>query len=407
MDFEILIIGSDINAYYMARCTHEAYGKKAYMLAHSKMAFTHYSNIINIIYNDKIWDEKHFLKAINKFAKEFKKKKILLISSNETYAAFLVNNQLPENCVYNYPNKNILNSFINKEKFYKKYAKYDIDIPNTIYYACTSKSKPKIKGLTYPVIIKPADVVKYNHISFEGKNKIYKVHDENEALKVIDNIKNGGYDDTLIIQEFIPGDDSYLFDSVVYCNKNGIVTDMTFAQIGLQEHKKTMIGNAAILINGYNTYNIDVKPVIKKLKSFMEEIGYTGFAEFDLKYDYRDKKFKVLEINARQGRCSYYLSALGGNLVKILVDDVIFNKERKFKYYDDKVLLSFVPKCIAEKYLKNEQFKQEVLKLWNSRVNPVVYNKDQSLKRSILLWKVSRRYIQDYQNATWDNEVDK
>ena len=58
------------------------------------------------------------------------------------------------------------------------------DIPNTIYYACTSKSKPKIKGLTYPVIIKPADVVKYNHISFEGKNKIYKVYDEIEALNV-------------------------------------------------------------------------------------------------------------------------------------------------------------------------------------------------------------------------------
>ena len=31
MDFEVLILGSDVNAYYMARCVHEAYNKKAYL----------------------------------------------------------------------------------------------------------------------------------------------------------------------------------------------------------------------------------------------------------------------------------------------------------------------------------------------------------------------------------------
>ena len=51
MDFIILIIGSDINAYYMARCAHEAYHVKPYMLAHSRMAFTANSDIINIFYN--------------------------------------------------------------------------------------------------------------------------------------------------------------------------------------------------------------------------------------------------------------------------------------------------------------------------------------------------------------------
>ena len=231
MDFIILIIGSDINAYYMARCVHEAYNVKPYMLAHSKMAFTANSNIINIFYNDKIWDEKEFIKVINNFAKKHNDKKIILISSNETYAAFLVNNKLPDNCTYNYPKKEILNNFINKEKFYKAYNKY-LDIPNTIYYDCKKKSLPAI-DITYPIIIKPANVVMYNHLSFLGKEKIYKVSDEKEALNIVSRIKDGGYTDTLIIQEFIPGDDSYLFDSVTYSNKKGKVTDMTFAQIGL------------------------------------------------------------------------------------------------------------------------------------------------------------------------------
>ena len=401
MDFIILIIGSDINAYYMARCTHEAYNVKPYMLAHSKMAFTANSNIINIFYNDKIWDEKEFIKAINKFSNEHSDKKIILISSNETYAEFLVNNKLPDNCLYNYPKKSILDNFINKEKFYKAYNKY-LDIPNTIYYKCTNKSLPKI-DIKYPIIIKPANVVMYNHIAFPGKEKIYKVNKEKDALNIIENIKAGGYTDTLIIQEFIPGDDSYLFDSVTYSNKKGKVTDMTFAQIGLQEHKKTMIGNAAVLINGFNTYKVDIIPTIKKLTSFMEKIGYTGYAEFDLKYDARDKKFKVLEINARQGRCSYYLSALGCNLVKNMVDDIIYNQEKEFTFYNKEVLLSFVSKKIVKKYINNQEFKDEVLNLWKSRINPVKYKKDKNLKRKVLLLKVANNYVKEYKESTWES----
>ena len=57
MEFEVLIIGSDVNAYYMARCFHEAYNRNAYMLIKDDLAFTKYSKIINRIYNSKIWEE--------------------------------------------------------------------------------------------------------------------------------------------------------------------------------------------------------------------------------------------------------------------------------------------------------------------------------------------------------------
>ena len=91
-----------------------------------------------------------------------------------------------------------------------------------------------------------------------------------------------------------------------------------------------------------------------QMKTFLEDIGYQGFAEFDLKYDYRDQKFKVLEINARQGRSSYYLTPLGHNLVKTLIDDLIYNKEMKYKFLKDKVLLSFVPKGVIKKYIVSD-----------------------------------------------------
>ena len=403
MDFEILIAGTDANAYYMARCYHEAYGKKANLLGKTPMIYTKYTNILNVIYNDKIWTEQGFLDAIEDFRKEHPNKKILLISSNETYAAFISKNKdiINPQFVHNYPSIDIINSLIMKETFYKTYENSVLDFPKTIYYDCSAPSKI-INNFTYPVIIKPSNVIEYNHINFEGKNKIYKVESETELNETVNKIVKNGYKDTLILQEFIPGDDSYLFDSVVYCGKDKKVKFISFAQIGLQEHSKTMVGNAAVLINGFNQYGNNSE-MIQRIKTFMEDIGYQGFAEFDMKYDYRDKKFKVLEINARQGRCSYYIAPLGYNLVKILADDLIYNKEMAFEIIDKELLLSFVPKGVVKKYIVNDVFKKKALEMWkqNGAVNPLKYKKDTDFKRKLLLARRHVDYYREYKNGVW------
>lgn len=402
MDFEVLIMGSDANAYYMARCYHEAYGKIAHLIGAHCLSFTKYTNILTIEYNSEIWEEEGFLKALKDYRKKHKMQKILLIASNETYAEFISNNrdELKKDFYFNIPDINIIKSLTTKEIFYKTYEHSNLKFPKTIYYNCTEQEDLQIE-FTYPVIIKPSNVVSYNHIEFEGKKKIYKVADEVELKKVIETIKNANYKDTLIIQEFIPGDDSHLFDAVVYSDHNKKVKLVSFAQIGLQEHGQRMVGNAAILMNGYNTFDGNVEKMIKDIKTFMEKIGYMGFAEFDMKYDERDKTFKVLEINARQGRCSYYINAAGYNLVKIMADDLIYNKKLEYREVTEKVVLSFVPKKIARKYIKNETFKKDVLKEWKKRVNPLKYKKDTNFLRKLLLFKLRRKYINDYKNGYW------
>ena len=403
MEYIVLIIGSDANAYYMARCYHEAYHKKAYVLAKTKLPYTHYSNILNIYYDDTIWNEDGFLKAIYSFKEKHNNKKILLISSNESYAQFISKNKkqlLKDNFVFNYPDLEIIESLMMKEKFYKQYQNSSIEIPNTYYFNCSKETKFN-KNMKYPVILKPSNVIMYNHLSFEGKNKIYKVETKEELNDIIKRIIQSGYTDTLIIQDFIPGDDSYLFDAVAYVDKFKKVKILSLAQIGLQEHTKNMVGNAAVLINGYYQYG-NPKEIEKQMKKFLEEIGYQGFAEFDLKYDYRDNKFKVLEINARQGRSSYYINALGCNLVKVLVDDLIYNKEMEYKFLKERVLLSFVPKGIIKKYIVNSEYKKEALKLWKKGVvNPIKYNKDHNLKRYLYLTKKHFRYYKEYKNGYW------
>ena len=215
-------------------------------------------------------------------------------------------------------------------------------------------------------------------------------------------VVNGGYDDCLIIQDFIPGDDSYLFDAVAYSDSNGKVRMVSFAQIGLQEHTKAMVGNAAVLINGYNQFG-GTEKITAKITQFLEQINYRGFAEFDLKYDRRDGKFKVLEINARQGRSSYYICPLGCNPVKMLIDDLIFDQRPDYGVLQNEMLLSFVPKGIIKKYVKNEDFLKKTLEIWarQGAANPLDYSKDKNFMRKLYLLKRKLRYFKDYKNGSW------
>lgn len=404
MDFFVLILGTDANAYYMARCCYEEYKIKPHLIGQRRLAFTKFSNILTIEYCPDFWKEETFLEVINNYAKNSEYKKILLVSTNETYTEYISKNKekLNKKFAYNLPSIEIIKTLTNKENFYKTYENSELTFPKTIYF---DAKKDKIEGIKiqFPLVLKPANVVKYNHVDFVGKNKIYKIDNQSELEKTINIIKNSEYDDRLIIQEFIPGDDSYLFDSVVYADKNSKCKIISFAQIGMQERTKSMVGNAALLINGFNTFDGNVDKQINNIISFIEKIGYMGFAEIDMKYDYRDKIFKVLEINARQGRCSYYLTPLGCNLVKTMVDDVIKNKDIEKKVLTEKVLLTFVPKGIIKKYCTNKKLKKEALKLWKKGnvVKPMDCKLDKNFKRFLMLRKRWLHYYKEYKNSYW------
>ena len=401
MDTKILILGSDANAYYMARCAYEYTRKKAHLIGKDRLAFTKFSNILTIEYEPNLWNEQEFVRILNRYALKNIENRVLVISTNETYSLFLARNQkiLEHNLVYFKQSAKVLETLTNKEKFYKTYKTSSLSFPVTYYFDVAKDSL--IPTMTYPMILKPADVVSYNHLSFQGKNKIYKIESEEELLNTINRIKSAGYQEKLILQEYIPGDDSYLFDSVVYVSKSGKVKVISFAQIGLQERSKSMVGNAACLINGFNTFKVDTAKMKENIITFMETLGMNGFFEFDMKYDKKSQTFKVLEINARQGRCSYYLTPLKANLVEIMLKDLVMQEELPFRDLKEECLLSFVPKNIVKTYITNEDFKKEVLRLWKKRVSPMECPKDKNFKRFLMMKKRLWHYKKEYQNSYW------
>lgn len=401
-NINVLIIGTDINAYYMARCYHELTGKKVDLIGKAPMAFTSVSKITNIQIEENLWDNDTFVNTLINYAKNRKiKNKILLIGTNDNYVKLIAENKslLEKYYVFNYPDINIINNLLIKEKFYDIYKNMGLDMPETLIYKCNQNddiNRIKEQFKEYPIIIKPSDGVEYHHLK-ECLDKVYKVYNEEELEKVILKIEKAGYNNNLIIQEFIPGDDSALFDSIFYVGKNKKAQIATFAQIGLQEHTPTGIGNCTVLVNGYDEHGYK-EELVYKLKEFLEKIGYQGFAEFDMKYDMRDGKYKVLEINPRQSRSGYYVAACGYNLVEYLIDDLIYEKQKEFKIIKEKLVLSFVPFKVIKKYVFNEKLKKEIIKLKkeNKIINPLKYKADKSFSRIKYMFLRDRNYFKKY-----------
>lgn len=405
-DIKVLIIGTDINAYYMSRCYHELTGQKADLIGKENMAFTSVSKITNIQIEPNLWDNDTFVKVLLDYAQKNKNKKILLIGTNDNYVKLISENKkiLEKYYIFNYPDIEIVNNLLIKEKFYTKYNNMGLDMPLTYFYKCNQNdSIEKVKEYfkEYPIIIKPSDGVEYHHLE-EVLDKVYKVYNEEKLEEVIKRIEKAGYNNTLIIQEFIPGDDSALFDSLFYVGKDKKAKLATFAQIGLQEHTPTGIGNCTVLVNGFDEHGYK-EELVYKLKEFIEKIGYQGFAEFDIKYDERDNKYKVLEINPRQSRSGYYMAACGYNLVETLINDLIKNKKMEFKIIKEKYVLSFVPKKIINKYIENKKLKKEINNLIKNKkiINPLKYKKDMNFNRLKYMFLRDRNYMKKYRKYTF------
>jgi D-aspartate ligase len=393
LDFIPVLLGSDINTYSMARAFHEAYKVKSQVIGKYPTGPSYNSRIIDFTANENIDKQDVFLKLVNEFAREHKNKKIILIGCGDSYVSLVSQNKydLEKNIIAPYIDYALMDELIKKENFYKMCEKYNIDFPNTFIHK-------KELGLDFtlpfeaPFILKPSNSVEYWEHPYEGQKKVYKINTRQELNKTITQVYEAGYTDSLIIQDFIPGDDSYMRVLTSYSGRDKKVKLMSLGHVLLEEHTPHGLGNHAIIINEYD------EALMKKMREFLEEIEYTGFSNFDIKYDERDGKFKVFEINLRQGRSNFYVTGSGYNVAKYLVEDYIENKPMSLTLANTKRLWLVVPKQVAYKYVKDEKAKAQMKQLIKEKkyVNPLFYKGDLQVKRFVAIFKTHISHFVKY-----------
>lgn len=394
-NFIALLLGADINVYSMARAFHEAYGIKtvAYGMYPSGPCFG--SDMIDYRvceHNDR---PEIVLKNVTAVSREFADKKVILLGCGDNYLTAIAENlpNFPDNIIAPYINLALMETLIHKEKFYALCDQYGIDYPTTFVY---QKGMGHDFNLPFeaPYVVKPAESATYWDHPFDTQKKAYILQTRAEVDRVLDEIYAHGYEDSLIIQDFIPGDDSYMRVVTGYSGADQKVRLLCLGHVLLEEHTRHGIGNHAVIITEYEP------ELCAKLRGFLEDIGYTGFSNFDVKFDQRDGKYKVFEINCRQGRSNYYVTGAGYNLAKYLVEDRIEHREAALLVTKNRHLWRVVPQKVAYDYIP-QKFHGEMKALIQSGdvVNPLFYSPDRNLVHKLRLVKDQIRYFKRYASS--------
>lgn len=391
-EFVGVILGGDVNSYAVARAFYEEYKIKTIVIGIKPIYPTMYSRLIEGYYYKELLDSKILIKALAELNNKYPNKKKILLGNTDYYVRHILKNRneielISDTYIIPMTSLEQFDKLFNKKEFYELCDKYGLDYPKGVTFDFKKDDIENFEiPLEFPIFIKPSDTVVYSKYQFNGKQKGYKIENLEELKEVVTSIKNSGFDDVFLFQEYIVGEDDSMYVFTCYANKKHKVKAVTAGKILMHDRTPELIGNYNAITNAYN------ETLSLKLKNFLEKIKFTGICHFDVQYDSKNDRYVIFEINIRQGRSNYYTLASKTNLMKLIVDDYIYNKEQKFFIANNLFVVSILPKYVLKKSLKR---KRQKIQLNNfSRFTLAPY--DRNLKRYYYQYRWDKRLIRDY-----------
>jgi len=342
-----VMLGADLNCYNLARAFHEKYGVKSYAFGRYAIAPTKYSTILHFSVVPEIDRDEVMLDTLHRFADAHIGDRMILFGCTDDYAAMISRNREElSDFITPYPPAHLLGSIAKKAEFYETCDRFGIPYPKTVVLPdgdgdCSAAAL----GFDYPIIVKPSSSADYWKFPFDGMKKVYIAHTPEEAREIIHRIYAAGYPDKMILQEFIPGGDSHMRVFTTFSDARGKVRAMCLGHTMLEEHTPKGLGNHAAIV----TEPVSTLPIADKIKDMLEAIGYTGFANFDIKCGDDPTDFRVFEINLRQGRSNYYMTAAGLN-TGALACEVYEDEGEDCVRCEKEVFWHLIPKSVAYAY---------------------------------------------------------
>lgn len=189
---------------------------------------------------------------------------------------------------YIFPNNSpeVVTSISNKREMHFLAKKCDVNTPEACFPESKSDMERYLRNVKFPLMLKTIS----SHSRFGGgTNFIVKTREQ--LFNLYNRYENPSVPN-LFLQEFIPGGDesSWMF--------NGYFNEQSECLFGLTGRKIRQSRPVGVTCFGICQKN---KDILEMSKRFITSLGYKGMVDIDYRYDRRDGKYKVIDVNPRIG----------------------------------------------------------------------------------------------------------
>jgi predicted ATP-grasp superfamily ATP-dependent carboligase len=184
-----------------------------------------------------------------------------------------------------------------KRLTYQLAADQHVDYPATFY----PRTDADLEGVNceFPAILKPATHSSINRLT---EDKAWRVTDHKELLAKNREARALMPADVILVQEMIPGSGGSQFSFAALCGDGKTIAYLTARRT---RQYPIDFGYSSSFVE-----TMDVPEIVAPSQRLLAAIGYTGIVEVEYKFDLRDGRFKLLDINPRL----WTWSPLGGRV---------------------------------------------------------------------------------------------
>ena len=403
-DFRPVLLGTDLGVYSIARSFHGAYGVRSIVVSNQLRGPIDHSRIIDNVLVGAGAGEEETVAALLDVARRHAGTPLLLMVNAEHEVELVVRHRamLEPHFVIPFAPGDVLTAAADKEVLAAVCARLGIATPASqavdLAEAGQAGWAPPALDLTFPVVLKPAVSAEHLLLSFAGKRKVYTATTAAQAEEVLRRLAGAGLRDVVLVQELIPGPDTQGRTVTCYVDRAGEVTLMASGQLLLQLHAPTRIGNSAAILT-------EPQPEVEEqAAAILHELGFTGFANFDVKVDPRDGRAHFLDLNPRIGRPNYYLNVAGRNPARAVVADFaaelglgpvatpLYRPEQEVGVY------SYLPWRLVRRYLTDPEVRRTVARIHRTRrfTHPLAYALDRDPRRTFYRAASTVNLVRDF-----------
>jgi D-aspartate ligase len=184
------------------------------------------------------------------------------------------------------PTWNVLRWAYDKRLTYRLAADQHVDHPQTFY----PLTEPDLKNVNcdFPVILKPAIHASINRLT---EDKAWRVSNREELLAKFREARDLMPADLILVQEMIPGGGEAQFSYAALCCDGKPIASLTARRT---RQYPIDFGYSSSFVE-----TLDVPEIVAPSERLLGAMHYTGIVEVEYKFDVRNGRYKLLDINPR------------------------------------------------------------------------------------------------------------